>query len=89
MLTDSKQGPEVLSTKDRWLAKGAGDLVDTITEQSIKLPDSKPPISIGDQYELICSYNWVNKKEPAVYVPGQVRPAQAFPFRINIDHDVV
>lgn len=72
VLTQSKQGPEIISPKDRWLAKGAGDEVDTVTNQSIKLSGSKPSISINNKYDLICSYNWVNKKEPAVYVPGEV-----------------
>lgn len=67
------------------MAKGAGDLVDTINNQSIKLSDSKPSISNKDQHDLICSYNWVNKKGPAVYVPGQIRPAQALYLRVSID----
>lgn len=79
VLTDIKQGPELRNPKDRWLAKGAGIAVDTLTSASLELSNSEQSISSSGQCDLICSYNWVNKKRPAVYVPGQVsRPGISF-----------
>lgn len=62
----------ILSSKERWLAKGAGSLVDTLTSLSLKLSGSEASISSSDQYDLICSYNWANMRQPTVYVPGKI-----------------
>ncbi|KAK2597170.1 hypothetical protein N8I77_013033 [Diaporthe amygdali] len=70
LLTEIKKGPKIINPKDRWLAKGAGDAVDTVTMASLEPSDSETIILSSDQYNLICSYNWVNKTQPAVYVPG-------------------
>lgn len=72
LLTEIKKGPKIINPKDRWLAKGAGDAVDTVTMASLEPSDSETIILSSDQYNLICSYNWVNKTQPAVYVPGNI-----------------
>lgn len=52
-------------------ASGTGNAIETITSTSLKLCGSEPSISSSDAYDLICSYNWVNKEQPTVYVPGE------------------
>ncbi|KAG6368198.1 hypothetical protein INS49_002399 [Diaporthe citri] len=83
----SSKGPEIRDFKDVWLAKGAGNVVDTLTSASLKLSSSEPPISNNDHYDLICSYNWVNKKTPEVYVPGGAPIFKAISLPMTIKPD--
>lgn len=78
MLTDTEKGPEIRNPYDLWMAEGAGKAIDTITSASLEVSDSEPPISSSDSHDLICSYNWVNKMQPTVYVPGEIyRPRKS------------
>lgn len=53
------------------MAKGAGNVIETLESTSLKLSGSEPSISSSDRYDLICSYNWANKRQPTIYVPGE------------------
>lgn len=55
--------------QDAWLARGRGDLITTISHNS--LTPGKTPVSSTSGHNLVASYNWHNKgRSPAIYVPG-------------------
>ncbi|CAM1511856.1 Fc.00g093690.m01.CDS01 [Cosmosporella sp. VM-42] len=60
--------PEGTKYRDRWMWKGAGEVLREMNVQSIA--PSEVAVSSGDGYELVCSYSWVQERVPTVYVPG-------------------
>ncbi|KAH0425194.1 hypothetical protein CcaCcLH18_11128 [Colletotrichum camelliae] len=54
-----------------WLYSPAQDLAGTVTYDEI-LPSTVPVTTTGG-YETLCSYNWVDTKDPTIIVPGKWR----------------
>ncbi|KAK3321298.1 hypothetical protein B0T19DRAFT_263303 [Cercophora scortea] len=71
--------------RDQWMAKGAGELVETINSQSLEPVDV--PVSSRDGHELICSYSWMHSRVPTVCVPGAAPKWAPLPLPIQIPKD--
>jgi hypothetical protein len=70
------------NTRDRWMAKGVGERIETIDNSALE--PAETPVSSSTGYELICSYNWVNRKEPTIYVPGNWLPLDIEALQYNL-----
>ncbi|KAI8723178.1 C2H2-type domain-containing protein [Fusarium sp. LHS14.1] len=74
--------------KDGWLFQGTGTPLLSI--QSSQVQPGDVAVTSDGGYELLCSYNWVIKPQPTVYVPGEPPRlvSKSLPMRISPDSGV-
>ncbi|KAL6353582.1 hypothetical protein LRP88_14078 [Fusarium phalaenopsidis] len=75
-------------SKDGWFFQGTGTPL--ISIQSSQVQPGDVAVTSDGGYELLCSYNWVIKPQPTVYVPGEPPRlvSRSPPMRVSPDSGV-
>ncbi|KAH7275000.1 hypothetical protein B0J15DRAFT_473953 [Fusarium solani] len=75
-------------SKDGWFFQGTGTPL--ISIQSSQVQPGDVAVTSDGGYELLCSYNWVIKPQPTVYVPGEPPRlvSRSLPMRVSPDSGV-
>ncbi|KAK6193294.1 hypothetical protein LQW54_012595 [Pestalotiopsis sp. IQ-011] len=56
-------------SKEEWLVRGTGATILSMGFSSLALSGQEPRVSSLGGCELLCSYNWINRARPSIYVP--------------------
>lgn len=62
--------PMPISKNYGWLVRGTGATILSVSSSSLTLSGQEPRVSSLGGCELLCSYNWINRAQPSIYVPG-------------------
>ncbi|RSL71882.1 hypothetical protein CEP54_001189 [Fusarium duplospermum] len=75
----------VKRSKDGWFLQGTGTHLLSIQSSEVKSGDVA--VTSDGGYELLCSYNWIIRPQPTVYVPGEPPRlvTRSLPMRVSPD----
>ncbi|RSL93991.1 hypothetical protein CEP52_012913 [Fusarium oligoseptatum] len=75
-------------SKDGWFLQGTGTQL--VSVQSSEVQPGDVAVTSDGGYELLCSYNWIIRPQPTVYVPGEPPRlvTRSLPMRVSPDSGV-
>ncbi|RTE73908.1 hypothetical protein BHE90_011660 [Fusarium euwallaceae] len=75
-------------SKDGWFLQGTGTQL--VSVQSSEVRPGDVAVTSDGGYELLCSYNWIIRPQPTVYVPGEPPRlvTRSLPMRVSPDSGV-
>ncbi|KAK7413848.1 hypothetical protein QQX98_007265 [Neonectria punicea] len=62
-------GPRAMTQKTDWLFQGTGKKLTAMLSSEVQ--PSPLIVTSSGGYNLVCSYNWLERTDPTVYVPGR------------------
>ncbi|KAF7537295.1 hypothetical protein G7054_g3808 [Neopestalotiopsis clavispora] len=76
-----------VSRKEDWLVRGTGATISSVSSSSLALSGHETLVSSRGGCELLCSYNWINRARPSIYVPGGAPVFKEVPLPIILEKD--
>ncbi|KAK9777865.1 hypothetical protein SCAR479_05548 [Seiridium cardinale] len=76
-----------IAGKKDWLQQGTGVMISSISYGLLGLSGNEPRVSSSGGYELLCSYNWINRAQPSIYVPGAAPKYKEVAVPMVLDKD--
>ncbi|KAK7427012.1 hypothetical protein QQZ08_006439 [Neonectria magnoliae] len=79
-------GPRAMTQKTDWLFKGTGRKLTAMLSSEVQ--PSPLIVTSSGGYNLVCSYNWLERNNPTVYVPGDPPRYVPRPVPISLARDL-
>ncbi|ETS75502.1 hypothetical protein PFICI_12446 [Pestalotiopsis fici W106-1] len=79
--------PTPMLGKRNWLRRGTGASILSVSFTSLALSGDELRVSSSGGCELLCSYNWIDRPRPTIYVPGGAPTFKEVSVPMTLDKD--